>query len=81
MFAKAGALDEYISRMRAHFPQLEEADVVHGESTKRLWVLPLECQTAETGTLAQFMSSLGLRTAEEDLDADSDAESDTDSAR
>ena len=46
------------------------------ESTKHVWVLPLEGQTAETGTLAQFLSSLGLRVAEQDLDAESDVERD-----
>ena len=44
-------------------------------------MLPLEGQTAETGTLAQFLSSCGLRVAELDLDAESDEESDADSAR
>lgn len=79
--AKAGALDGYMDRVRVHFPQLVEEDLLLSESTKRVWVLPLEAQTAETGTLAQFLASLGLCVAEQDLDAESDAESDADSAR
>ena len=48
---------------------------------KSAWVLPLTAQTAETGSLAAFISSLGLSVEEEDLDEESDAESDVDSAR
>ena len=67
--------------MKAHFPQLDQADIAHGESTKRVWALPLDGQTSETGTLALFMSSLGLSVEEVDVAAESDAESDVDSAR
>merc|ERR1712167_357681 len=68
-------------RLRAYFPRLAEVDLVVSESTKRVWVLPLECQTAETGTLAQFLLSLGQEVVELDLDAESDEESDADSVR
>ena len=78
---KAGALDGYMDRVRAYFPQLVEEDLMLNESTKRVWVLPLEGQTAEMGTLAQFLSSCGLGVAELDLDAESDEDSDTDSVR
>ena len=43
--------------------------------------LPLAAQTAQTGTLAAFMSHLGISVEEVDLDAESNAESDVDSAR
>ena len=67
--------------LRAYFPRLAEVDLVVSESTTRKWVLPLEGQTAEMGTLAQFLSSCGLEVVELDLDAESDEESDADSVR
>ena len=76
---KGGALDGYMDCLKQHFPRLAEVDLVVSESTKRVWVLPLE--TAEMGTLAQFLSDCGLRVEELHLDAESDEESDADSAR
>ena len=67
--------------MQARFPLLQYVDLVCGDVVKSAWVLPLAAQTAETGTLAVFMWSLGLRVEVVHLDAESDAESDVDSAR
>ena len=78
---KVGALAGYMDRLRVYFPRLAEVDLVVSESTKRVWVIPLEGQTAEVGTLAQFLSSCGLEVVELDLDTESDEESDADSAR
>lgn len=53
-----------------------------GKVTKAAWVLSEEDQTAETGTLADFLESLGATVQEIDLDAgddeDDDAERDGD---
>ena len=79
--AKSAILEGYIVRIQARFPQLQYTDLVLADVHKSAWVLPLAAQTAETGTLACFMSSLGLSVQEDDMDADSDPESDVDSAR
>eukprot|EP00966_Prymnesium_polylepis_P203212 4707777-Prymnesium_polylepis.2 len=46
--------------MRSRFPDLQYVDLVCGDVVKSAWVLPLAAQTTQTGTLATFMSSLGL---------------------
>ena len=74
-------LEDYLDCMRSRFPDLQYVDLVCGDVVKSAWVLPLVAQTAQTGTLAAFMWSLGLGVEEVDLDAESDAESDVDSAR
>jgi hypothetical protein len=79
--AKSVALQDYLERIRARFPHLQYVDLVCGDVVKSAWVLPLAAQTAQAGTLAAFMSSLGLSVEEADLDAESDAESDVDSVR
>ena len=68
--AKSAILEGYIVRIQARFPQLQYTDLVLADVHKSAWVLPLAAQTAETGTLACFMSSLGLSVQEDDMDAD-----------
>ena len=73
--------------MKAHFPQLDQADIAHGESTKRVWALPLDGQTSETGTAyaralhVEPRADLSVEEVDLDVAAESDAESDVDSAR
>ena len=40
------------------------------------WVLPVDGQTAETGTLANFLIPLGAEVEEVDLDEDEDEDDD-----
>jgi len=78
---KSIVLEAYLDRMQARFPDLQYIDLMFGDVQKSVWVLPLSAQTTETGTLAAFMSGLGLSVEEVDLDVESDAESDVDSVR
>jgi len=73
--AKAAVLDNYVERLQEHFPQLHCSTIVHGDVQRSGWLLPFEGQTVETGTLASFMSSLGLSVEEVDVDESSDADS------
>ena len=41
-------------------------------TTKAAWILPASAQTRETGTLASFLKSLGVKVTEVDLDEDED---------
>jgi len=79
--AKSAFLEDYIGRIQARFPELQYTALVLAGVQKSAWVLPLAAQTAETGTLALFMSGLGLSVEEVDMDAESEADSDVDSAR
>jgi len=74
-------LEDYLDRMRSRFPDLQYVDLVCGDVVKSAWVRSRSwgADAAQTGTLAAFMSSLGLGVEEADLDAES--ESDVDSAR
>ena len=70
--------------VKERFPTIRYIDLIFngGKVTKAAWVLPEEDQTAETGTLADFLESLGTTVQEIDLDAgddeDDDAERDGD---
>ena len=79
--ARTDTLGEHLDRIRAHFPHLQYVDLTFVGTVKSAWVLPLAAQTVETGTLAAFMSNIGLSVEEADLDAESDVESDVDSVR
>ena len=56
----AGDIDELADRVRTRFPQLSYIEVVLGGQTKCAWALPLDAQSAETGTLAECLSRLGV---------------------
>lgn len=60
--------------MKAKFGAIAYTDLVFngGTVTKSAWVLPVDSQTEETGTLADFLRSLGCEVDEVELDEDED---------
>ena len=58
--------------LKEKFPTILYMDLVFdgGQVTKSAWVLPVSAQTEETGTLAEFLESLGARVTEVDLDVE-----------
>ena len=64
----ADNIDELAGCVREHFPQLSYREVVLGRQTKCAWALPLDAQSAETGTLAECLSRLGVTFEELSLD-------------
>lgn len=64
--------------LKDRFPGLKYMDLVFndGAVTKSAWVLPVDAQTEETGTLANFLGSLGVDVTEVDLDEDDDEDDD-----
>ena len=79
-----GKTYEFKDFLKERFPTIRYVDLIFngGKVTKAAWVLSEEDQTAETGTLADFLESLGATVQEVDLDAgddeDDDAERDGD---
>ena len=67
--------------VKAKFPTVDYVDLVfpgpEGPKSiiKTAWVLPIAAQTASTGTLADFLRTLGATVTEVDLDAE-DGDSD-----
>ena len=67
--------------VKTHFDNVEYSDLLfpgpHGPKsiTKTAWVVPIASQTASTGTLADFLRTLGATVTEVDLDAE-DGDSD-----
>ena len=66
-------------RVRECFPQFSYIDVILGGQTKSAWSLPLDAQSAETGTLAECLSRLGV-TVEDELTLDDVDHGETESA-
>ena len=72
--------------VKTHFDNVEYADLLfpgpHGPKsiTKTAWVVPIASQTASTGTLADFLRTLGAAVTEVDLDAE-DGDSDEEDER
>ena len=60
------------------FPEIRYLDLIFngGNDKKAAWVLPVSAQTEATGTLADYLVSLGAIVHEVDLDEDDDAERD-----
>ena len=64
--------------VRERFPQLSYVDVILAGQTKSAWALPLDAQSAETGTLAECLTRLGA-TVKDDLTLDDIDHGDSDS--
>ena len=64
--------------VKAQFPTIRYLDLLFngGKIVKSAWVLPDDDQTAETGTLADFLEGLGATVKEVDLDDDEDEDDD-----
>ena len=64
--------------LKARFESLQYLDLVldNGKVEKAAWVLPLDGQTRETGTLADFIRTLGVTVEEVDMDEDEDEDDD-----
>ena len=60
--------------LKERFPEIRYLDLVFNNGTvqKAAWVLPVSAQTASTGTLADFLISLGVTVDEIDLDEEED---------
>ena len=60
--------------MKEKFGAIAYTDLVFngGTVTKAAWVLPVDAQTEETGTLADFLRALGCEVDEVELDGDED---------
>jgi len=61
--------------MKERFPEgLRYVDLIFkgGTDVKTAWVLEVSAQTERTGTLADFLRSLGVKVTEVDLDDDDD---------
>ena len=60
--------------MKAKFGAIAYTDLVFngGTVTKAAWVLPVDAQTEEMGTLADFLRALGCEVDEVELDGDED---------
>ena len=72
----AGNAYDFKEFLKAKFKEIRYTDVVIGANKKAAWVLPLDAQTAASGTLLDFCTSLGVTCDEVDLDDESDDESD-----
>ncbi len=61
-----GSVYPFKELLKDRFPGLKYMDLVFndGEVTKSGWVLPMDSQTEETGTLANFLGSLGVDVTE-----------------
>ena len=72
--------------VKNQFPNVDYEDLLfpgpHGPKsiTKTAWVVPIASQTASTGTLADFLRTLGAAVTEVDLDAE-DGDSDEEDER
>lgn len=66
--------------LKARFPQIKYLDLVfnNGDTIKAAWVLPESAQTKDTGTLAEYLTSLGVEVSEIDLDEEDDDDDDSD---
>ena len=66
--------------LKARFPQIKYLDLVfnNGDTIKAAWVLPESAQTKDTGTLAEYLTSLGVEVSEIDLDEEEDDDDDSD---
>merc|ERR1719231_1559618 len=65
--------------MKERFPEgLRYLDLIFkgGTDVKTAWVLEVSAQTERTGTLADFLRSLGIKVTEVDLDEDEDDDDD-----
>ena len=64
--------------LKERFPEIRYTDLIFNGGTirKAAWVLPITGQTAATGTLADFLISLGVDVTEVDLDEEEDESDD-----
>ena len=69
---------EFKEDMKEKFGAIAYTDLVFngGTVTKAAWVLPVDAETEETGTLADFLRTLGVEVDEVDLDEDEDEDDD-----
>ena len=60
--------------LKKKFPKIRYEDLLFdgGKTMKSAWVLPLEAETKESGTLADYLEHLGVKVTEISLDGDED---------
>jgi hypothetical protein len=70
----AGNAYDFKECLKEQFNEIRYLDLIFngGTTTKAAWILPVSAQTRETGTLASFLKSLGVKVTEVDLDEDED---------
>jgi len=73
-----GKTYDWKDHLKEQFPTIRYSDLIFngGKVTKAAWVLAEEDQTAETGTMADFLESNGATVTEVDLDDDEDEDDD-----
>ena len=73
-----GAVYDFKEFLKERFPEIKYTDLIFNGGTikKAAWVLPITGQTAATGTLADFLISLGVDVTEVDLDEEEDESDD-----
>ena len=74
----AGKVYPFKEFLKDQFEDIRYKDLVlnGGEDTKAAWLLPVDAQTPSTGTLADFLISLGATVTVEELDEDDDKDDD-----
>jgi hypothetical protein len=70
----AGNAYDFKECLKEQFNEIRYLDLIFNgaTTTKAAWILPVSAQTRETGTLASFLKSLGVKVTEVDLDEDED---------
>ena len=76
----AGNAYDFKEMLKEQFNEIKYLDLIFNgaTTTKAAWILPASAQTRETGTLASFLKSLGVKVTEVDLDEDEDDDDDDD---
>ena len=76
----AGNAYDFKEMLKEKFNEIKYLDLIFNgaTTTKAAWILPVSAQTRETGTLASFLKSLGVKVTEVDLDEDEDDDDDDD---
>ena len=76
----AGNAYDFKECLKEQFNEIRYLDLIFNgaTTTKAAWILPASAQTRETGTLASFLKSLGVKVTEVDLDEDEDDDDDDD---
>ena len=74
----AGNAYDFKESLKEQFNEIRYLDLIFNgaTTTKAAWILPASAQTRETGTLASFLKSLGVKVTEVDLDEDEDDDDD-----